>query len=134
MHAHLRIARPVSDLERSRTLYCQGLGLQLLGRFENHLGFDGVMLGLPGADHHFEFTHCRAHPVPASPTAEDLAVFYIPDPAEWERACARMLTAGFKPVPSLNPYWELHGRSYQDPDGYHVVLQNAEWRNIAEAS
>ena len=28
----LRIARPVSDLRHSQQLYCQGLGMQLLGR------------------------------------------------------------------------------------------------------
>ncbi|HEX2010743.1 MAG TPA: hypothetical protein VJN44_07375, partial [Roseateles sp.] len=59
---------------------------------------------------------------------------YIPDPAEWERACARMLTACFRPVPLLNPCWELHGRSYQGHDVYRVVLQYTEWRNFAEAS
>ena len=92
MHAHLQIARPVSDLERSRPLCCQGPGPQLLGRFGNRQGFDGVMLGLRGADHHFECTHCRYHPGPAGPTAEDLAVFYIP--------ISRTLPSGSGPVPA----------------------------------
>jgi len=38
------------------------------------------MLGLSGANYHFEFTYCRAHPVVPAPTAEDLAVFYIEAP------------------------------------------------------
>ena len=29
-------------------MYCRGLGLQEIGRFENHDGFDGVMLGTQG--------------------------------------------------------------------------------------
>ena len=45
-----------------------------------------------------------------------------------------MLTACFRPVPLLNPCWELHGRSYQGHDVYRVVLQYTEWRNFAEAS
>ena len=45
MSLHLRIARPVSNLDRSVALYRHGLGLEEIGRFENHEGFDGVMLG-----------------------------------------------------------------------------------------
>ena len=111
-------------------MYCRGLGLHVVGRFENHEGFDGVMLGLAGADHHFEFTYCRAHPVSPAPTAEDLAVFYIPKISDWQSACASMLAAGFKQVPSFNPYWDLRGRTFVDPDGYHTVLQNTEWSNV----
>lgn len=132
MLAHLRIARPVPDLDRSADLYTRGLGLQVLGRFENHGGFDGVMLGQPGGAWHFEFTHSRAHAITPTPTPEDLAVLYLPDPPEWHATCQRMLTAGFRAVASFNPYWDQHGRSFEDPDGYRVVLQNADWHNAAE--
>jgi hypothetical protein len=108
-------------------MYCQGLGLHVIGRFEDHAGFDGIMLGLAGASYHFEFTHCATHPVVASPTVEDLAVFYVPKPAEWKRACANMRAAGFKQVASFNPYWDRCGRTFEDFDGYRVVLQKAEW-------
>jgi hypothetical protein len=77
MDPQLRIARPVSELERSAAMYRTGLGLLEIGRFENHAGFDGVMLGRPGLPYHFEFTFCRAHPVVPSPTPEDLIVFYL---------------------------------------------------------
>jgi len=132
MTPHLRIARPVSDLERTRDMYCQGLGLCVVGRFEDHDGFDGVMLGVPGAGYHFEFTRSRTHPVKPAPTVEDLAVFYIPEEAEWEAACASMLAAGFERVTALNPYWEAAGRTYEDPDGYRIVLQRAAWINVEE--
>ena len=124
---HLRIARPVSDLGRAVRMYTTGLDLHVLGSFEDHEGFDGVMLGRGGVPHHFEFTHCRSHAVSPSPTREDLVVFYVPDPIEWQSACARMEAAGFAVVASFNPYWDVHGRTFEDPDGYRVVLQNAEW-------
>jgi catechol 2,3-dioxygenase-like lactoylglutathione lyase family enzyme len=127
---HLRIARPVSNLYRAQAMYCRGLGLHVIGRFEDHDGFDGIMLGLAGATYHFEFTHCAAHPVAASPTPEDLAVFYIPKLVTCKRACANMLTAGFKQVASFNPYWDRCGRTFEDFDGYRVVLQNAGWINV----
>jgi catechol 2,3-dioxygenase-like lactoylglutathione lyase family enzyme len=126
MAHHLRIARPVRDLARITAMYCQGLGLRVVGRFENHAGFDGVMLGVHGAGYHFEFTYCRTHPVVPAPTAEDLVVFYIPAESEWQAACARMVAAGFKEVASFNPYWDIHGRTYEDPDGYRIVLQQAQ--------
>jgi catechol 2,3-dioxygenase-like lactoylglutathione lyase family enzyme len=122
---HLRVAKPVSDLTRARDMYSRGLGLRVLGSFQNHDGFDGVMLGVPGAGYHFEFTRARHHPQRPSPTLEDLVVFYIPDDAEWRSTCDRMLEAGFSPVRAFNPYWEARGRTYEDGDGYRIVLERA---------
>jgi catechol 2,3-dioxygenase-like lactoylglutathione lyase family enzyme len=127
MASQLRIARPVTDVERTAAMYRRGLGLAELGRFSDHGGFDGVMLGHEGSDHHFEFTQCRAHPVAPAPTAEDLLVFYLPDAGEWQRACQRMVDAGFSEVTPYNPYWARQGRTFADPDGYRVVLQRARW-------
>jgi len=125
---HLRIARPVSNLEQPVTLYRHGLGLEEIGRFEDHEGFDGVMLGKSGLDYHLEFTYCRTHPVNPAPTPEDLLVFYLPELKDWQEACQRMLDAGFTEVPPFNPYWQYHGRTFANPDGYRIVLQQAAWR------
>jgi hypothetical protein len=57
---------------------------------------------------------------------EDLVVFYLPGATEWRTACARMTEAGFRQVASFNPYWDRRGRTYEDHDGYRVVLQNAK--------
>jgi hypothetical protein len=129
MQHHLRIARPVSNLSSAKFMYCAGLGLRVLGSFEDHEGFDGVMLGRAGLSYHFEFTHCRTHPVQPSPTSEDLAVFYVANNAEWQGACASMLSAGFIRVTSFNPYWEVRGQTFEDQDGYRVVLQNGKWES-----
>ena len=110
-------------------MYCHGLDLRVVGSFENHQGFDGVMLGVEGSNYHFELTHCRTEPVAPAPTLEDLAVFYIPALSEWRTACARMLAAGFKKVESFNPYWESRGRTFEDPDSYRIVLQQEDWNN-----
>jgi hypothetical protein len=42
-----------------------------------------------------------------------------------------MGTAGFEAVTSTNPYWDVHGRTFQDPDGYRVVLQQEGWNPAA---
>ena len=104
-------------------------GFDELGRFLDHDGFDGVMLGERGGGHHLEFTRCRTHPVSPAPTAEDLLVFYLPDADEWNQACQRMLESGFTEVAPSNPYWASRGRTFEDPDGYRVVMQQAAWSN-----
>jgi len=123
----LRVARPTDDIEALLPFYCEGLGFQVLASFEDHHGFDGVMLGQPGAPYHLELTHHRGHQVGRAPTRDNLLVLYLPDRGEWTRAVARMQHAGFAPVPSYNPYWDVAGRTFEDPDGYRVVLQCAAW-------
>ena len=134
MKQHLRIARPVGDIERSARMYCQGLTLRILSSFRDHDGFDGIMVGMPEAEYHFEFTQSRRHPAAPRPTPEDLLVFYYPDESEWRVASERMEAAGFEPVSSFNPFWNLHGRTYQDSDRYRVVLQQAAWSSAPESS
>ncbi len=124
---HLRVARPVSDLARSTELYRHGLHLRVIDGFEDHQGFDGVMLGTAAADYHLEFTQCRSGHVRPTPTPEDLIVLFVPEVSEWRELCGNMEAAGFKRVASFNPYWEANGRTYEDHDGYRVVLQRARW-------
>lgn len=125
----LRVARPSDDLEALILFYRDGLGLNLLSRFEDHEGFDGIMLGHEGAPYHFEFTHARGHKAGRSPSPDNLLIFYMPDPGEWRVAVDRMCQAGFDPVPSFNPYWDRHGATFEDPDGYRIVLQGAAWNS-----
>jgi catechol 2,3-dioxygenase-like lactoylglutathione lyase family enzyme len=125
--AHLRIARPTDDLAAIRNFYERGLGFELLFEFKNHDGFDGLMLGHPHAPYHLEFTRKQGHPAGRAPTPDNLLVFYVPDRAQWSSAVARLEEAGYKSVQAFNPYWDKHGRTFEDPDGYRVVLQNAGW-------
>ncbi|MEG3111986.1 VOC family protein [Pantoea sp. T14] len=124
---HLRIARPVSELERSSGMYCRGLGLKKVGEFSDHDGFSGCMLGRDDLSWHLEFTVCHSHPILPSPSQEDLLVLYIPDKIDWHNACARMDDAGFSRLGSFNPYWNNNGVTFVDVDGYRVVLHNAAW-------
>jgi hypothetical protein len=123
----LRVARPTDNLMAIAEMYAKGLGFTVLARFEDHGGFDGVILGHPRHSYHMEFTSRRGHKVGKAPTFDHLLVFYVPDGAEWEASCAQMTSARFRAVPSYNPYWDLRGRTFEDIDGYRVVLQNAAW-------
>lgn len=125
--AHLRVARATDDLAAVVRFYRDGFGFEVIGSFEDHEGFDGVMLGHRGAGYHLEFTHRRGHTVGRAPTDENLLVFYLPDRAEWDAAVARARSAGHVPVSPANPYWDRNGVTFEDPDGYRIVLQNAAW-------
>ena len=123
----MRVARPTDNLEEVTKFYGEGLGFAELYRFEDHDGFDGVMLGLPGAPYHLEFTRAQGHRAGRAPTSDNLLVFYLPDESQWSHAVARLRRAGYEPVRSFNPYWDRQGLTFEDPDGYRVVLQRAAW-------
>jgi catechol 2,3-dioxygenase-like lactoylglutathione lyase family enzyme len=125
--AHLRVARPTDHMDEVVAFYREGLGFEVLGSFEDHEGFDGVMLGRRGSAYHLEFTRRRGHEAGPAPTKDNLLVFYLPDPAGWREAVERMRAHGHEPVKSYNPYWDARGLTFEDPDGYRVVLQQAAW-------
>ena len=124
----LRVARPSDDPEALLGFYRDGLGLTVLARFEDHDGFDGIILGAPGAAYHLEFTRKRGHRAGRAPTLDNLLVFYLPEADAWAAAIDRMRSAGFAPVTAFNPYWDRQGLTFEDADGYRTVLQNAAWR------
>ncbi len=127
MTVEMRVARPTDRLDLVAEMYRSGLGFKRLGSFEDHDGFDGVMLGPPGSGYHLEFTHHRGHEVGRAPTQDHLLVFYVSDRMAWGAQCTRMRDAGFVEVASYNPYWDRLGATFEDVDGYRVVIQNAEW-------
>jgi catechol 2,3-dioxygenase-like lactoylglutathione lyase family enzyme len=65
--AHLRIARATNDLAEVIKFYRDGLGFEIVSSFEDHEGFDGVMLGHQGLPYHLEFTSQREHPAAVAP-------------------------------------------------------------------
>ena len=124
--AHIRIAHLSADLDAAVTFYRDGLGFEVLYEFRDHDGFDAVMLGSRTAGYHLAFVHKRGHKIEAAPE-DNLLVFYLPDADEWTRAVARLEALGHRAVKAFNPYWDKNGKTFEDPDGYRVVLQQASW-------
>ena len=121
----VRVARPTSQLDAVVRFYRDGLGLAEIGSFTGHAGYDGVMLGLPGRELHLEFTtYAHGSPCPA-PTRDNLLVLYVPDKGSLDRMAARLIRSGFPPVPPENPYWLDDALTFEDPDGWRVVLANS---------
>lgn|SRR5512140_201108 len=123
----LRVARPTRDIEVIMRFYTQALELEVLARFNDHAGFDGVIIGRAGWPYHLEFTRRRTDPAVARPTDEDLLVFYISQRDEWSATVQRLLACGGRPVRSSNPFWEENAATFEDPDGYRIVVQKDDW-------
>ncbi|KAI0875654.1 prolyl endopeptidase [Hypoxylon argillaceum] len=128
--AHIRIARPTDSIPTLLPFYVDGLGFEVKFSFAGHDNFDGVILTLPSSPlapasgYHLEFTQHASHRAGRAPTQDNLLIFYMPDETLYQAAVARMRGAGFEPVKSFNPYWDRCGTTFEDPDGYRVVLAN----------
>jgi catechol 2,3-dioxygenase-like lactoylglutathione lyase family enzyme len=120
----VRIARPTDRLAGVVRFYRDALGLEQITSFENHAGYDGVMLALRGRRDHLEFTHhASGSPCPA-PTKDNLLVFYVEDDEAIREMAARLRHHGHEPVEPENPYWAEKGLTFEDPDGWRVVLMH----------
>ncbi|WP_374679392.1 MULTISPECIES: hypothetical protein [Microbacterium] len=61
-----------------------------------------------------------------TPTDEALLVLYFEGPVDSE-LIARIERAGGSRGASRNPYWDEHGVTLKDPDGYLLVLSTCSW-------
>lgn len=123
----LRIARPSNNLNQVALMYQQGFNFEVLSRFENHGGFDGIILGHPHSAYHLEFTHHRGTIVDNAPTQDNLLIWYVPNITNNQYLTDKLLNAGFIHVKSYNPYWDLNGKTFEDCDGYRIVLSLDDW-------
>jgi catechol 2,3-dioxygenase-like lactoylglutathione lyase family enzyme len=119
----LRVARHTAQLDAVVAFYRDGIGLTEVGGFRDHEGYDGVFLAVPGTEAHLELTAGGAHGAPA-PHPESLLVLYLGDEEAVRRAAQRL---ALEPVQSANPYWAEHGLTFEDPDGFRVVLVPERW-------
>jgi len=125
---HTQVLKPIIDF------YVKIIGLEVLGTFENHQGFDGVFIGLPNALNsplgwHLEFTVSWEPPL-HRPDEDDLLVFYPESIEEFEAIIARAKFANIKPFRTKNPYWRRNAVAMLDPDGFGVVIVDPLAKNI----
>ena len=120
----LRVARHTERLDALVRFYRDGLGLSEVGRFEDHDGYEGVFLAVPGTGAHLELTAGGVHGAPV-PHPETLVVLYLGDEQSVQAVAARLAA---EPVAPANPYWAEHGLTFEDPDGFRVVLVPERWQ------
>lgn len=119
-----RIARPTNQLEKLIDFYEKGLGLERIGEFWQHEGYDGIMLGLPDNQYHIEFTQSEEIMELPHPTKEHLFVFYVANRFERDKIVNRLACLGYQEAEPENPYWGRGGVTIEDPDGWRIVLMN----------
>ena len=119
-----RIARHTTDLNRIIDFYGRILGLKVLGEFKNHENYDGVFLGIPGIGWHLEFTASDTPP-DHKPDDDDLLVFYAASLEEFAAIKKKFVLNRVKHVTPKNPYWAKNGITFEDPDGFRVVVSIA---------
>lgn len=115
-----RLARHTTDLKRISAFYRLILGLEELGTFNDHNGYDGVFLGIEGQDWHLEFTVSNTPPEHHTDD-DDLLVFYL-NPAEFRVVEERVKASGLSLEVPKNPYWIENGKMFRDPDGFGVMI------------
>jgi len=119
---HLRIARPSRDLAAAERFWVDGVGLEVLYRATE--GHRLLMVGWQNGGWHLELV--EDSDLEPRPTEEDLLVLYLGQPPA-DELLARLSSSGGREVPARNPYWDEWGVTFQDPDGYRLVLSHRDW-------
>ncbi len=101
--------------------YSHLLGFSVLGTFQNHLGYDGLFLGLDGAPWHLEFTRSSEPPQHQS-DEDDLLVLFLDSQHKVDRILEKFKQENIPPVKAKNPYWNDNASIYKDPEGYRVAV------------
>jgi catechol 2,3-dioxygenase-like lactoylglutathione lyase family enzyme len=122
---NLRVARHTNDLEKIKTFYIDILGFSLLGGFENHNNYDGVFIGKPNLDWHFEFTTSNDKANHYF-DEDDILILYPLEINEYNILISNLLHNNISIITSKNPYWNdpevSGGKMVLDPDGYRIVI------------
>jgi catechol 2,3-dioxygenase-like lactoylglutathione lyase family enzyme len=117
----LRVARHTDNLEKIENFYVNILGFEQLGGFENHNNYDGIFIGKPGLDWHFEFTQCHEK-AEHHFDQDDVIVLYPKTIEDYNQLINRFLKNNISSITANNPFWNENGKMFLDPDGYRIVI------------
>lgn len=118
-----RFARHTNNIEKIKSFYIDILGLELIGAFEDHNGYDGVFIGKISENWHLEFTKSNED-VTFNFGDEDILVFYPNTKLEFDQIQDKLKAHKINFIEAKNPYWNENGKMILDPDGYRIVVSN----------
>lgn len=116
----LRVARHTNNPQKILEFYTETLGLDDLGSFHDHDGYNGFFLGKKELNWHLEFTFNNEKPNHFFDD-DDLLVFYPKTPKEF--ADIELKCKEIRILPQ-NPYWKDKGFMIEDPDGFKIMISN----------
>ena len=117
----LRVARHTVNLEKVINFYVDILGLEVLGEFKNHNGYDGVFIGKLDLEWHLEFTISKENPQQIF-DKDDILVFYPKTKEELDCVLNKIRENNFEIRESKNPYWNKNGTLIKDFDNHSVII------------
>lgn len=116
-----RYARYTQNIESITNFYTSVLSFKILGRFNDHDGYDGVFLGIEGENWHLEFTQNTE--IPQSTFDEDDALVFYPKTQTSVDEILKNLRIFKVPIlKTKNPYWNNKGHCFEDPDGFKIII------------
>lgn len=118
-----RSARHTNRIKEIETFYTKILNLDILGDFKNHNGYDGLFTGKANTDWHLEFT-TSSDDVNHQFDEDDCLVFYPETQDEYEAVIKNLEFYRIEPIQAKNPYWNINGISFLDPDGFVVIVSS----------
>ena len=124
----LRVARHTNDLKKIEDFYINILGFQKLGGFQKHNNYDGIFIGKPDLDWHFEFTQSQTKTNHIF-DEDDIIVLYPDTITKYNSLLENLLKNNIKKITAMNPYWNENGQMYLDPDGYRIVISPLKAQN-----
>jgi catechol 2,3-dioxygenase-like lactoylglutathione lyase family enzyme len=117
----LRVARHTNNLKKIEAFYVNILGFERLGGFQNHNNYDGVFIGKPDLDWHFEFTESNDK-TNHHFDEDDVVVLYPNTILEYNNLLDSISNNNISIITSKNPYWNENGKMVLDPDGFRIVI------------
>ena len=118
----LRVARHTNNLEKIEAFYLDILGFERLGGFQDHNGYEGIFIGKPDLNWHFEFTQSEEK---AQHTfdEDDIIVLYPETILEYS-VLIDSISKSVSFISSKNPYWNENGKMFLDPDGFRIIVSD----------
>lgn len=116
-----RYARHTKKIESLIYFYTSVLNFEVLGKFENHDGYDGVFLGIKGENWHLEFTQSDEKPFSVF-DEDDILVFYPETQESYDTILENLKKFEVPLLEAKNPYWHNKGICFEDCDCYKIVV------------
>ena len=116
-----RYARHTQKIESLIYFYTSVLNFEILGKFENHDGYDGVFLGIKGENLHLEFTQNEEKPQ-SHFDEDDALVFYPKTQESYDEILENLKKFEVPLLEPKNPYWRDKGVCFEDCDHYKIII------------
>lgn len=116
-----RFARHTQKIESLVYFYTSVLNFEILGKFQNHDGYDGVFLGIKGENWHLEFTQNGEKPL-SKFDEDDVLVFYPKTKKTYDEILENLKKFEVPILEAKNPYWKDKSVCFEDCDHYKIIV------------